>query len=75
MIRSSLARKRDCGRAMARAMIDGAAMRVVLDQYRSGAIGAEVARRRFLAAGIAGKAADAMIKAFAPRPPASGATS
>lgn len=63
-----LARKREKYRAMARAIIDGAAMRVVLDDVRHGRIGDELARRRLVACGVAGKPAEQLIGSFKPKP-------
>lgn len=55
------------GAVAARVMIDGAALRDVLNLYRRSDICAEVARRKLLRLGVAGNAAEALIKAFRPR--------
>lgn len=56
-------------RAPARAkprLIDGAAMRDVLQAYRGGALDEAATRRRLLKLGVAGNAADSMVRAFRP---------
>lgn len=63
----NVARQRRDGRVAARVMIDGAALREVLNQYRTGGLLPDVARRQLLRLGVAGKAADALIHAFRPR--------
>lgn len=71
-MRHALARKQACGRVAARALIDGAALRAVLDDIRRGRIGPELARRRLIKANVAGKAAEALIQSFTPKPPKEG---
>jgi hypothetical protein len=49
-------------------------MRAVLADYRHGLIDERLARRRLVAAGIAGAPAEAMVRAFKPTAKANGGT-
>ncbi len=63
---SSLARKKNCGRRVKRPDIDGVKMRAVLQAYQFGQITADQVRAGLVQAGVAGGAAEAMVRAFRP---------